>query len=134
MPTPLDMLHATFGPSLALHEPGSILVFEDHSSYVDTSPAHVKMGLIPQMRAMCQAQRDFVAAHGLRFHRTLTDEEAARDDVAALMRGLVAECVAVGRAVGADLGLPQMLGLMPAVDLVASLPISVSSRKAARGR
>lgn len=28
---------------------------------------------------------------------------AARDDVAALMRGLVAECVAVGRAVGADL-------------------------------
>ncbi len=33
---------------------------------------------------------------------------------------------AAARAVGADLGLPQMLGLMPAVDLVASLPISVS--------
>jgi hypothetical protein len=33
---------------------------------------------------------------------------------------------AAARAVGADLGLPQMLGLMPAVDLVASMPISVS--------
>jgi uncharacterized membrane protein YbhN (UPF0104 family) len=33
---------------------------------------------------------------------------------------------AAARAVGTDLGLPQMLGLMPAVDLVASLPISVS--------
>lgn len=33
---------------------------------------------------------------------------------------------ASARAVGAELGLPQMLGLMPAVDLVASLPISIS--------
>jgi glycosyltransferase 2 family protein len=33
---------------------------------------------------------------------------------------------AAARAVGADLDLTQMLGLMPAVDLVASLPISIS--------
>lgn len=33
---------------------------------------------------------------------------------------------ASARAVGADLGLPQMIGLMPAVDFVASLPISIS--------
>lgn len=33
---------------------------------------------------------------------------------------------AAGKAVGADLSLPQMLGLMPAVDFAASLPLSVS--------
>ena len=33
---------------------------------------------------------------------------------------------ATGKAVGADLPLPQMLGLMPAVDFAASLPVSVS--------
>ncbi len=33
---------------------------------------------------------------------------------------------AAARAVGAPVSLPQMLGLMPAVDLVASLPVSIS--------
>lgn len=33
---------------------------------------------------------------------------------------------AAARAVGVEIGLPQMLGLMPAVDLLASLPISIS--------
>lgn len=33
---------------------------------------------------------------------------------------------AAARAVGADVGLPSMLGLMPAVDLVASLPVTIS--------
>lgn len=40
---------------------------------------------------MCQAQRDFVADYGLRFHRTLTDEEAAQDEgsnVAANIAGI----------------------------------------------
>ncbi len=33
---------------------------------------------------------------------------------------------AAARSVGAPVSLPQMLGLMPAVDLVASLPVSIS--------
>lgn len=33
---------------------------------------------------------------------------------------------AAARAAGASVSLPQMLGLMPAVDLVASLPVSIS--------
>jgi 3-isopropylmalate/(R)-2-methylmalate dehydratase large subunit len=74
------MLHTTFGRPLALHEPASIIVFEDHTSYVASSPAHVRAGLVPNVRAMCQAQRDFAHDYGLRFHRTLTDEEAALDD------------------------------------------------------
>lgn len=71
------MLHSTLGRPLALHEPGSIVVFEDHISYVEESPAHLRAGLVPNMRAMCQAQRDFVDQYALRSHRTLTDAEAA---------------------------------------------------------
>jgi 3-isopropylmalate/(R)-2-methylmalate dehydratase large subunit len=73
------MLHSSLGRPLALHDPKSIVVFEDHTSYVDQSPAHLRAGLVPNMRAMCQAQRDFVAEYGLAMHRTLTDEEAPGD-------------------------------------------------------
>ncbi len=58
------------------------------------SPAHVRGGLIPQMRAMNQAQRDFAKRHGLRLHRTLTDDEAALDDgrnVAGISHAMMAE-------------------------------------------
>lgn len=88
------MLHANFGNPLALQDPASIIVFEDHTSYVATSPAHVHGGLVPNVLAMCQAQRDFVKAYGLRFHRTLTDEEAAQDDgsnVAGISHAMMAE-------------------------------------------
>lgn len=88
------MLHATLGKPVTLHEPGSIVVFEDHTSYVAESPAHIKGGLIPNMRAMNQAQRDFAALYGLRMHRTLTDEEAALDDgsnVAGISHAMMAE-------------------------------------------
>ncbi|MDO8773640.1 MAG: aconitase family protein [Burkholderiaceae bacterium] len=88
------MLHATFGRPLALHEPASIIVFEDHTSYVASSPAHLQGGLVPNVRAMCQAQRDFAHDYGLRFHRTLTDEEAALDDgsnVAGISHAMMAE-------------------------------------------
>jgi 3-isopropylmalate/(R)-2-methylmalate dehydratase large subunit len=69
-------------------------VFEDHTSYVNESPAHVRGGWIPQMHAMNQAQRDFAARHGLRLHRTLTDEEAEQDDgrnVAGISHAMMAE-------------------------------------------
>jgi 3-isopropylmalate/(R)-2-methylmalate dehydratase large subunit len=74
------MLHATFDRPLALHDPASIVVFEDHTSYVEESPAHVRGGLVPNVQRMVQAQREFAAAYGLRSHRTLTEAEAARDD------------------------------------------------------
>jgi 3-isopropylmalate/(R)-2-methylmalate dehydratase large subunit len=88
------MLHAGFGKPVALHEPASIVVFEDHSSYLEESPAHLKHGLVPNMRAMVQSQRDFVADYGLRSHRTLTDAEARADDgsnQAGISHAMVAE-------------------------------------------
>ena len=88
------MLHSTLGNPVPLHQPESILVFEDHTSYVDQSPAHLRAGLVPNMRAMNQAQRDFAQQYGLRMHRTLTDDEAARDDgsnVAGISHAMMAE-------------------------------------------
>lgn len=73
------LLRGRFGRQPRLADPARIVVFEDHTSYVEESPNHVRMGIVPQVRAMCQAQRDFVRTHGLRQHRTLTEAEAARD-------------------------------------------------------
>ena len=88
------MLHSTFGPTLMLHDTASVVVFEDHSSYVEQSPAHVRGGLVANMLAMCQAQRDFVAENGLTCHRTLTEQEALQDDgrhVAGISHAMMAE-------------------------------------------
>jgi 3-isopropylmalate/(R)-2-methylmalate dehydratase large subunit len=74
------LLDGAFGAQFTVRHPASVIVFEDHTSYVEESPAHLKAGLVPNMRAMQHAQRDFVARHALRSHRTLTDEEAAADD------------------------------------------------------
>jgi len=88
------MLDATFGASLALQDPARIVVFEDHTSYVTASPAHVRNGLVPNVMAMRRAQREFVERHRLRLHRTLTDAEAAVDDgsnVAGISHAMMAE-------------------------------------------
>lgn len=106
------MLHAAFGRPLELRDPASIVVFEDHTSYVEQSPAHVRAGLVPNVAAMCRAQRDFAADYGLRSHRTLTEGEAARDDgsnVAGISHAMVAEHYALpgGLVVGTDSHTPH---------------------------
>ena len=74
------LMASALGPDFVLHNPDQIVVFEDHSSYVNESPAHVKNGLISNMQAMTQAQRAFVKKHRLKFHQTLTDDAAALDN------------------------------------------------------
>jgi 3-isopropylmalate/(R)-2-methylmalate dehydratase large subunit len=88
------LMQNALGKDFTLQRPEQIVVFEDHTSYVDESPAHVRGGLIGNMHAMSQAQRDFAARHGLRMHRTLTDAEVLRDDgrnVAGISHAMVAE-------------------------------------------
>lgn len=88
------MLDRTLGTEAKLHAPEGIVVFEDHATYVEESPAHLKSGLVPNMHRMMQAQRDFAAKHALKFHRTLTDAEAALDDgsnVAGISHAMMAE-------------------------------------------
>lgn len=74
------LMQSALGPDFVLHNPDQIVVFEDHSSYVNESPAHVKNGLISNMLAMSEAQRAFVKKHHLQFHQTLTDEEAVHEN------------------------------------------------------
>jgi len=88
------MLHATFGRPLALHDAASIIVFEDHTSYVEESPAHVRGGLVPNVHRMVEAQREFAATYALRTHRTLSEAEAGSDDgsnVAGISHAMMAE-------------------------------------------
>ncbi|NIF85658.1 3-isopropylmalate dehydratase [Comamonas sp. Tr-654] len=88
------MLHAAFGRPLHLSDPGSILVFEDHTSYVEESPTHVREGLVPKVHRMVRAQRDFAGEYGLLTHRTLTELEARDDDgrnVAGISHAMMAE-------------------------------------------
>lgn len=88
------MLHAALGRPLALHEPERVVVFEDHTSYVEQSPAHLRGGLVQNVVQMRDAQRRFVADYALRVHRTLTEDEALRDDgsnIAGISHAMMAE-------------------------------------------
>jgi 3-isopropylmalate/(R)-2-methylmalate dehydratase large subunit len=88
------LMSNALGKDFTLRSPEQIVVFEDHTSYVEESPAHVRGGLIANMHAMSQAQRNFAARHGLRMHRTLTDAEVLQDDgrnVAGISHAMVAE-------------------------------------------
>ncbi len=76
----IHMLERRFGQALTLVDPERIVMFEDHTSYATESPAHVQLGLLPQVRAMCEVQRDFAARHRLKFFRTLSEEEVLADD------------------------------------------------------
>jgi 3-isopropylmalate/(R)-2-methylmalate dehydratase large subunit len=62
------MLEKAFGANLALHEPQSIVAFEDHMSYVHRSPAHVSQGLVGGVRGLSAAHRAFAARHHLAQH------------------------------------------------------------------
>lgn len=62
------MLHAAFGRPLALHEPHSLLAFEDHLSYAHKSALHVRNGLLPDVRELSAAHRAFVSDYGIRHH------------------------------------------------------------------
>lgn len=106
------MLHARFGRPLSLVNPEQIVVFEDHTSYVDESPNHIRAGTVANVRAMCQAQRDFVRDYRLRLHRTLTEAEAAKGsapDAAGISHAMMAEhYVLPGQvAVGTDSHTPH---------------------------
>ncbi|WP_322045609.1 aconitase family protein [Paraburkholderia sp. J67] len=62
------MLHATFGRPLALYEPQTILAFEDHLSYAHKSALHVRNGLLPDVRELSAAHRQFASEYGIRDH------------------------------------------------------------------
>lgn len=62
------LLLGEYGEQLRLHDPASIVAFEDHLSYVHASPVHVAQGLLPDVCGLSRAHRDFVERHGLTHH------------------------------------------------------------------
>ena len=89
------MLDTAFGGQPALHDPASILVFEDHFSYVHKSPVHVEKGLLPTVRGLSAAHRAFVAEHGLTHHGYLPSGEGSEG----ISHAMLAERYAVPGAV-----------------------------------
>jgi 3-isopropylmalate/(R)-2-methylmalate dehydratase large subunit len=79
------MLHKTFGRPAPLQDPSTIICFEDHLSYVHRSPVHVKGGLIPSVRELSTAHREFVADYGLRSHGYLPTGEGSEGISHAMM-------------------------------------------------
>jgi 3-isopropylmalate/(R)-2-methylmalate dehydratase large subunit len=71
------LLREAFGDAVRLHEPGSIVAFEDHLTYAHRSAAHVAGGLLQGVAGLSKAHRAFVAAHGLRDHGPLPGGEGS---------------------------------------------------------
>ncbi|WEF24692.1 aconitase family protein [Paracoccus sp. S3-43] len=68
------MLHSRFGEPLELHDPDTIILFEDHNSYAHRSPTHVKNNLLGGIRRLSDAHRAFARAYGLKDHGYLLGE------------------------------------------------------------
>ena len=79
------MLRESFGDALRLHEPQSILTFEDHYSYAHRSHAHVSRGLLGHVAELSAAHRAFVAEHGLVDHGYAASGEGSEGISHALM-------------------------------------------------
>lgn len=88
------LLAGEYGDTLALHEPQTIVAFEDHLSYVHRSPVHVSQGLVGGVLGLSRAHRAFVARHGLTHHGYLQDLDAGDEGNAGsqgISHALVAE-------------------------------------------
>lgn len=79
------MLHARFGPDLDLHDPQTIILFEDHNSYAHRSPTHVRNNLLGGVRRLSRAHREFARQYGLKDHGYLVGEEGSEGISHAMM-------------------------------------------------
>lgn len=79
------MLHRQYGRPLRLHEPDSILCFEDHNSYAHRSPTHLRRNLLPAIRRLSEGHRAFARDYGLKDHGYLPGEEGSEGISHAMM-------------------------------------------------
>lgn len=89
------MLHAAFGKPAALHDPQSIIAFEDHLSYSHRSPVHLKNGLMNDVRHLSAAHREFVADYGIRSHGYLEGIEGREGGSQGISHAMMAELYAL---------------------------------------
>ena len=86
-----NLLDEAWGEAVVLHEPASIVTFEDHLSYAHRSVAHLRDELTGGVRALGDAHRAFVARHGLRDHGRLPGAQGSEG----ISHALVAESYAL---------------------------------------
>jgi 3-isopropylmalate/(R)-2-methylmalate dehydratase large subunit len=79
------MLYENFGRPVRLHDPGTILFFEDHLTFAHRSETHVKRGLLPFVRDLSREHQDFARVHGLRNHGYLPSGEGSEGICHAVM-------------------------------------------------
>ncbi len=79
------LLHQRFPTPLKLHRPDKIILFEDHNAYAHRSPTHINLDLLPGVRSLSKAHRDFAAQTGLTNHGYLSDEEGSEGISHAMM-------------------------------------------------
>jgi len=79
------LLDGEYGAAPALHDPASILCFEDHNTYAHRSPTHLRDGLLPAIRRLSEGHRAFARAHGLVDHGRLPGGEGSEGIAHAMM-------------------------------------------------
>jgi 3-isopropylmalate/(R)-2-methylmalate dehydratase large subunit len=79
------MLYQGFGKPVALHDPATIIFFEDHLTFAHRSETHVKNGFLPFVRDLSSAHQDFARVHGLRNHGYLPSGEGSEGICHAVM-------------------------------------------------
>ncbi|RJF92088.1 aconitase family protein [Noviherbaspirillum saxi] len=89
------MLHATFGKPVTLHDPQSILAFEDHLSYSHRSPAHLNNGLLSDVRNLSNAHRAFVSDYQVRSHGYLEGLDGMEGGSHGISHAMMAELYAL---------------------------------------
>jgi len=79
------MIAEAFGNDAVLHDPQTIILFEDHLSYAHRSATHVKLGLLPQVRELSAAHRNFGVRYNLTDHSYLGTEDGSEGISHAMM-------------------------------------------------
>jgi 3-isopropylmalate/(R)-2-methylmalate dehydratase large subunit len=71
------ILHSNFGRPAPLHEPDTILLFEDHLTFVHRSKLHIEKGLLPGVESMSRRHQQFGHDYGLVNHGYLPEHEGS---------------------------------------------------------
>jgi 3-isopropylmalate/(R)-2-methylmalate dehydratase large subunit len=79
------ILHGTFGRPVEMHDPASIIAFEDHLSYSHRSALHREPALRDAVKSLSDAHRAFVELYRLRRHGYLPAGEGSEGICHAVM-------------------------------------------------
>ncbi|MCP5154926.1 MAG: 3-isopropylmalate dehydratase [Ectothiorhodospiraceae bacterium] len=79
------LLHASRGKPITLHEPSTVIAFEDHLSYAHRSPVHATPEMGAGVRRLSDGHRAFVAETGIVDHGYLPGGEGSEGISHALM-------------------------------------------------